>query len=138
MVIQLLIGLMAIAATVLIHATFMMTALGPALRFSAASAGSLRRAGTIVAVVLWFFFAICLQCWFWCILLLKLGAFDSMEESLYFATVSFTSLGYGDIVLGEDLRLLGAFCAANGALIIGWTTALIYLAVERTYGLRDK
>jgi hypothetical protein len=30
-----------------------------------------------------------------------------------------------------------AFDAANGAIIIGWTTALVFFAVERVYGLRS-
>ena len=37
------------------------------------------------------------------------GAFPTMAASFYFAVVTYTTLGYGDIVLAEDLRALGAF-----------------------------
>jgi hypothetical protein len=87
--------------------------------------------------VLWFFLSLCLQCWVWAALLLALGAFATLEAALYFAVVTFTTLGYGDLVLGADWRLLGAFAAVNGAVIIGWTTAMVFLAVQRIYGDPD-
>ena len=40
----------------------------------------------------------------------------------------------GDVVLGPDWRLLGAFAATNGTIIVGWTTAMIFVAVQRVYG----
>jgi hypothetical protein len=44
--------------------------------------------------------------------------------------VSFTTLGYGDIVLGEGWRLLASFEAANGIILFGWTTALIFAFIH--------
>lgn len=90
--------------------------------------------GSLVAVVLWFFLSVCLQCWLWAALFRWLGALGAIEEALYFATVTFTTLGYGDIVLGPEWRLLGAFAATNGTIIIGWTTAMVFLAVQQVYG----
>jgi hypothetical protein len=131
---QLSIGMIAIAATVAIHAGFMLAAGSLPRRISRPPTGQLRQALTIVAVVLWFFLSICVQCWAWAALFLWLGALGSVEEALYFATVTFTTLGYGDIVLGRDWRLLGAFAATNGTIIIGWTTAMVFLAVQQIYG----
>jgi hypothetical protein len=133
---QVLIGMAAIAATVLIHAAFMLIAGRLRRREAAAPMGPIRQAATIIAVVLWFFLSLCLQCWGWAALLLSLGALGTLEEALYFATVTFTTLGYGDIVLGPDWRLLGAFAATNGTIIIGWTTAMVFLAVQHIYGER--
>jgi hypothetical protein len=45
--------------------------------------------------------------------------------------VTFTTLGYGDVVLQESWRLTGAFQAANGIIMFGWTTALIFAFVHR-------
>lgn len=136
---QLAISLMAIAVTVIIHASFMLVALGHIHRRSPRPTSALNKALVVISVVIWFFLSICLQCWAWAGLFLWLGALDSFEEALYFATVSFTTLGYGDIVLGPDWRLLGAFAATNGTIIIGWTTAMVFLAVQGIYGvgLRD-
>jgi voltage-gated potassium channel Kch len=89
----------------------------------------------MVATVLWFFVAIFLECWLWATTLLRVGALSDLETALYFATVTYTTLGYGDIVLGSDWRLLSAFAAANGALVIGWTTALVFLVAGRIYRL---
>jgi hypothetical protein len=47
--------------------------------------------------------------------------------------VTFTTLGYGDVTLGESWRLLGSFEAANGTIMFGWTTALIVAVVHRVY-----
>ena len=93
------------------------------------------RTAFIVFVIIWFFLAIAAECWLWAALLWALGAFDDLETALYFSTVTYTTLGYGDVVLGEGLRLLGAFAAANGTIIIGGTTAMVFLAVQRIYGL---
>lgn len=133
---QLLMGMVAIAASVVIHAAFMLAAGRLWGRGGPPPRKPLRQVAVIVAVVLWFFVSVCLQRWGWAALLLWLGAFGTLEEALYFATVTFTTLGYGDIVLGPDWRLLGAFAATNGTIIIGWTTAMVFLAVQEIYGRR--
>ena len=56
-----------------------------------------------------------------------------LEKTLYFSMVTFTTLGYGEIVLGEQWRLLASFEAANGIIIFGWTTAIVVAAVQRVY-----
>ena len=108
------------------------------MRVEAARA-RLRRRPTlaVIGVVLWFFLAICVECWLWAGLFLGLGAVPDFETALYFATVTYSTLGYGDVVLGEDWRLLSAFAAANGAIVFGWTTALVFLVAQRLHALGD-
>jgi len=67
----------------------------------------------------------------WAAFYLWVGALATFKESLYFSLVTFTTLGYGDISLGEDWRLLSAFEAANGIILFGWTTALIVAVLQR-------
>jgi hypothetical protein len=62
---------------------------------------------------------------------LLVGAFSALEPALYFSTVTFATLGYGDITLNESWRLLASFEAANGIIMFGWTTALIFAVVQR-------
>ena len=67
----------------------------------------------------------------WAGVYLMVGAISGLEPALYFSTVTFTTLGYGDITLNESWRLLGSFEAANGVIMFGWTTALIFAFVQR-------
>jgi hypothetical protein len=66
-----------------------------------------------------------LEIWAYAALYLGLGVVAGLEPALYFSTVSFTSLGYGDIVLGPDWRIIGAIEAANGLILFGWSTAFL-------------
>ena len=50
---------------------------------------------------------------------------------LYFSAETYTSLGYGDVVPGGELRLLAGVEALNGLLLIGWSASFIYIAMER-------
>lgn len=135
---QLALGGLVIVASVIIHAGFMVSASGPIRHFASGANTYLRKGLVISGLVWWLFLSICVQCWMWAGVFLWLGALDSLEEALYFSTVTFTTLGYGDVVLGPKWRLLGAFSAANGTIIIGWTTALVFLAVQRIYDLRRR
>jgi voltage-gated potassium channel len=57
----------------------------------------------------------------------------TMESALYFSAVTFTTLGYGDITLSSDWRLLSGFEAIDGILLIGWTTAFLFAILQRTW-----
>lgn len=63
-----------------------------------------------------------------------LESINSFEQATYFATVTFASLGYGDIVIEGPWRLLSAVQAMNGLLVFGWSTALLFAVVERIWG----
>jgi hypothetical protein len=88
--------------------------------------------------VLWLFVATIIEVWAWALLYLIIGAAQSLEEAAYFSTVTFTTLGYGDITLDESWRLLSSFEGANGLLMFGWSTALIFAAVQRVYEFERK
>jgi len=55
----------------------------------------------------------------WAKLFIILGEFDDFLTAFYHSAVNFASLGYGDIVMGEKWRLLGAIEASNGVLMFG-------------------
>ena len=52
------------------------------------------------------------------------------EEAVYFSCVTFSSLGYGDVVLQGSLRLLSAFQSMAGLLMFGWSTAMLVTIVQ--------
>ncbi len=80
-----------------------------------------------------------IQIWIWAIAfwLLQVEPLSSFEEALYFSTSSFTTAGYGDVVLTEKWRLMGSFEAANGMILFGWSTAFIFDVVSKLYNKDD-
>ncbi len=65
----------------------------------------------------------------WAALFMLIGEFDSFDTALYFSAVNYSTLGYGDIVMTPDWRLLGPLESANGILMFGVTTAAMTAAV---------
>ena len=61
----------------------------------------------------------------WATLFILLGEFSHFSESFYHSTVNFATLGYGDVVMSEEHKLLGGLEAVNGILMIGVTTAML-------------
>lgn len=59
--------------------------------------------------------------------------FSSFLEALYFSFVTFTTLGYGDIYLHSNWRILSGIEAINGIIMIGWSTALMYSLVQHLF-----
>lgn len=87
----------------------------------------------ISGTVLVFFVSALIEVGIWAAAYLALGALQGIESSLYYSMVTFTTLGYGDIILSERWRLLSSFEAANGIIMFGWTTAVVMYAVQRTF-----
>jgi voltage-gated potassium channel Kch len=52
---------------------------------------------------------------------------------LYFSTTTFTTVGYGDVFLDKEWRLLSAFQSANGFIMFGWSTAFIFEIMSKLY-----
>jgi hypothetical protein len=59
------------------------------------------------------------------------GILLEMESAIYFSLTSYTTLGYGDVVLPAPWRLLGPIEAAVGILTFGWSTAIIVAVITR-------
>ncbi len=74
-----------------------------------------------------------LQMWVWALLFRILGEFDDMRIAMYHSAVNFTTLGYGDIVMSEQWRLLGPLEAANGVLMFGFTTAFSFTVMTQLF-----
>ncbi|RLB56291.1 MAG: hypothetical protein DRJ42_03740 [Deltaproteobacteria bacterium] len=129
----LLIGVAMVLLMTAIHAVFMLGALA----FIPAHAGAKpmsqgRRVRAAAATVLWMVGASFVEMGAWAALFMQLGAFEQLEPSLYFSSVTYTSLGYGDIVLESPLRILGSVEALTGVIMAGWSTALVITVLQRS------
>lgn len=65
-----------------------------------------------------------------------LDLLPDLETACYFSITSYTTVGYGDVVLPVQWRLLGPIEAAVGILMFGWSTAILVAAIQRVYGDR--
>jgi len=90
-----------------------------------------RLGAVIVFVVLGLLGIHTIEIWLYALAYLIVGALPSFEEALYFSTTSFTTIGYGDIVLDRRWRLFGAIEGANGLLLFGWSTAFMLSIIQR-------
>jgi hypothetical protein len=104
-------------------------------RTLAASRSVFRRGALILAVVLGLFVVHTVEIWIYAAFYDSVGAVRGFEPSLYFSTVSFVAIGYGDIVLDEKWRLIGAIEGANGLILMGWSTAFLLSVMTRMRAL---
>jgi len=132
-------GLLIMFITTVIHAVFMM-AINSVLEWRLARFGPTRghidRAVLVSVLALWMFLAIVIEVWMWALLYLydpSITTLPDMETAFYFSMVTFTTLGYGDVVLTGQWRTLASIQAANGVIVFGWTTALIFYFMQRIY-----
>jgi hypothetical protein len=91
---------------------------------------------TFALVILAVFVAHVIEIWIWAIFYhfgASISEIPNLETALYFSTSSFTTVGFGDLVLSEDWRLLSSFEAINGMILFGWSAAFIFTVVRYAY-----
>jgi hypothetical protein len=129
-----------LVATTLVHAACTVLVLGWLRRRAGtrtAPPRPLARSGVLAALVFLMAFAAFLECGLWAGLYVAIGALPDFATALYFSLVTFTTLGYGDVTLDPEWRLLAGFEAANGIILFGWTTALIVAVASRAFRQAD-
>ena len=136
---KIIIALLMLLVSTLIHALFMVGgahAFEWRLRRFGPTKSHIDRALLIWLFTLWMFIAICIEVWLWALVYLYNPAISELPDpqtAFYFSMVTFTSLGYGDVVLTGEWRTLASIQAANGVIIFGWTTALIFWVIQHIY-----
>lgn len=131
---QLFLGSLLISATIIVEVSFIGMAaavLTRTGRWLARGRKLLKLMLSLVAVVLWMLAAISIGVWIWAAAFLALDQFQELEPALYFAVVSMTTLGYGDIVIGKEWRLLSGLIAANGLILFSLATAFFIEFISR-------
>ena len=67
----------------------------------------------------------------WAVLFMICGEFQSLKLAYYHSAVNYTTLGYGDLIMTPSWKLLGPLEAADGALMFGVSTAMIFAIAQR-------
>jgi len=73
----------------------------------------------------------------WAVFYLVGNAMPDAPSALYFSSVTYTTVGYGDLVLPEKWRLVGGIEALTGILMCGWSTGFFFALVNRMHNPRQ-
>jgi hypothetical protein len=74
----------------------------------------------IIAWALWYFWK---------------DAMADLHSAFYFSAVTYTTTGYGDLVLPREWRFVGGVEALTGVLMCGWSTGFFFAVVSKMYDL---
>lgn len=84
-----------------------------------------------LSIVLTMFALHGLEIWIFALAYWWLGAVQGLESSLYFSTISYSTVGYSDTHVLAEWRLLGAFESILGIFLLGWSTAFFFRMLGR-------
>lgn len=133
---NLALGTLLVSANVLIH-TFGLIVLSHSMsrivRWFRLHRHSLGQTAAMMATVLGLFFLHTIEIWLWAAVYVAIGVVPNFPDALYFSTVTFSTVGYGDIVAPQEWRLFASFEAMTGFILIGWSIAYLIAASTR-YG----
>src|SRR4051812_22301693 len=97
-----------------------------------------RRVSVTTGGILILMTALLTQVALWAVAFVICGALPDFATAFYHSAVNFTTLGYGDIVMAPDWRLLGPLEAANGVLMFGVSASAMFAVTSRLLELRLK
>ena len=86
----------------------------------------------------WMIFLHLIEIIVWALMYRWRGALPDLATAMYFSAVTYTTTGYGDLVLPESWRLVGAVEALTGILMCGWSTGFFFAVASRLLDLRAK
>lgn len=120
------------AASVVIHAYGLTWALQWLRRHDTPS-GQLAIARQFIGLAGWIVLLHVVEITAWAFTYSLMDAMPDLTSALYFSAVTYTTTGYGDLVLPLRWRLVGAVEALTGILMCGWSTAFFLAVVGRLF-----
>lgn len=87
----------------------------------------------LIQVAGWLILMHLLEISIWALLYTWGHAFPDVRSAFYFSSVTYTTVGYGDLVLPEMWRLVGGVEALTGILMCGWSTGFFFTVLSRIY-----
>ena len=139
MLLNIFIGLVVVGITVVIQGYgthFWIEALDRYVDKRTAAEVSKKTVRILIMTVTFLIFLHLIQSSLWAVLYLMLpqiDEFQTFEKAIYFSLVTFTTLGYGDISIVSDNRILSGLEAVNGIILIGWSTAFMFNVFQEIY-----
>ena len=92
----------------------------------------------IVHVAWWLTALHLIQIVLWALYYVARGCLPDFETALYFSGVSYSTLGYGDVVLPRQWRMLGPTEGLTGILMCGLSTAIFFGIAHRLLEARAR
>jgi voltage-gated potassium channel Kch len=124
------------ALCVVIHALGVMTALRWVGAGSGPSVGFLRSTWRFVRLAGWMILAHLVEITAWAWFYAWKQAMPDLQSAIYFSAATYTTVGYGDLVLPVEWRLVGGVEALTGILMCGWSTGFFFAIVSRMFEAR--
>lgn len=72
-----------------------------------------------------------IEIWLFAFAYVLTGAVENLPDALYFSTISYSTVGYGDALIAHDWRQIGAFESILGIVLIGWSTSFFFRMLGR-------
>ena len=138
MLAKLLLALGLMASCVIIHASGVALALRQIWRINAGLMGFWRQAWVSIRLAALMILCHMVEIAAWAAAYVWYGAIVDLPSAIYFSAVTYTTTGYGDIVLPGDWRLVGGVEALTGILMCGWSTAFFFWALIRVTKAHDE
>ena len=120
------------ASSVVIHAYGVTSALRWLRRRDGiASWGLPRWARLFVVLAGWIILLHVAEIMVWAVAYTWMHAMPDLQSGVYFSAVTYTTTGYGDLVLPDRWRLVGAIEALTGILMCGWSTGFFFAVLSK-------
>ena len=85
----------------------------------------------LIRLAAWIIFLHLVQITLWGVFYVWRGAMPDLQSALYFSAVTYTTTGYGDLVLPPDWRVLGGVEALTGILMCGLSTGFFFAVCSK-------
>jgi voltage-gated potassium channel Kch len=131
MLTKLLVAWALMAGCVAIHAAGVAAAMPGLARLSLVADRFWLSTRLFVRLAAWIIVLHLLEVTAWALFYVLRHAMPDLPSALYFSAVTYTTTGYGDLVLPREWRLVGAVEALTGILMCGWSTGFFVAAVGR-------
>ena len=128
------VGAVAIALTILIHALPLSATVNfvrHERRLGRVGASYWKDVGIATRAISYALVAHLVEVAVWAVFFMLCGEFHDFSTAYYHSAVNYTTLGYGDIIMSPHWRLLGPLEAADGMLLFGVTTAMVFAVIQR-------
>ena len=92
-----------------------------------------RRVGLLLRLFVGIVLLHLIQVGLWAVVFWRARELPTLETAIYFSLTTYTTIGFGDVVLGPGWRVLAGIEGLAGLLLVGWSTAFVFAVVNRMY-----